>query len=81
MGYKSRLRHRSVHRVDQQQYRVNHGQNPLYLATEVRVSGGVDDVNLSVPVIDRGILGQNCNAALFLEIVAVHSPLGGTGIQ
>jgi hypothetical protein len=40
------------------------------------VAGGVDDVDLGVVIVDRGVLGENGDAALFFEVVGVHDALG-----
>ena len=73
--HKPRLRHRAFDRIDQQQHAVNHRQHALDLAAEVGVTGGVDDVDADAFVIHRGVLGQNGNAALTLEVVRVHDAL------
>jgi hypothetical protein len=36
------------------------------------VAGGVDDVDLDVAVRDGGVLGEDGDAALALQVVAVH---------
>ena len=47
------LRHRPVDRIDQQQYRIDHRQDPLDFAAEVGMAGRVDDVDLVILVTDR----------------------------
>nr|GFD55041.1 hypothetical protein [Tanacetum cinerariifolium] len=37
------LRHRAFRRIDQQDDAVDHRQDPLHLAAEIGVAGGVDD--------------------------------------
>ena len=61
--------------VDQQQDAVDHGQAPLDLAAEVGVTGGVDDVDLHAVVEDGGVLGEDGDALLALEVAGVHDPL------
>src|SRR5690606_33853980 len=73
------LRHRAVHRIDQQQHRVDHRQHALHLATEVGVAGSVDDVDAVAAPVDRGVLGQDGDAALLFLIVGVHYALGQHG--
>ena len=65
----------SLRGVDQQEDAVDHGQAPLDLAAEVGVAGGVDDVDLDPVVDDGGVLGQDGDALLPLEITRVHDPL------
>jgi hypothetical protein len=81
------LRHGTVHRIDQEQHAIDHGEHALHFAAEVRVSGRIDDVDAVITPGDRGILGQDGNAALALQHVAVHGTLGnhlmlaeGTGL-
>ena len=74
------LRHDAFLGVDQQDAAVHHAQDPLHLAAEVGVAGGVDDVDAgvagrAVPQ-HRGRLGQDGDAALALLVVGIHRPLG-----
>jgi len=41
------------------------------------VARGVHNVDLGVTVLDGGVLGQNSDAALTLQIVGVHDTLHG----
>ena len=66
---KTRLGHRAIHGIDQQQHRIHHGQHPLYLSTEISVTGRIHDVNAVVVPIYRSILGKDGNAALALLII------------
>ncbi len=70
------LRQRALRGVDEEQGPVDHRQAALDLAAEVRVAGGVDDVELGLPVADGGVLGENGDALLALEVHRVHDPLG-----
>ncbi len=56
----------------EQDHTVDHVQDALDFAAEVGVAGGIDDVDPGVVPDDRGALGQDGDAALALEIVAVH---------
>ncbi len=74
------LRHDAFLGVHQQQAAVDHAQDPLHLAAEVGVAGGVDDVDPrlargAVPQ-HRGGLGQDGDSPLALLVVGVHGPLG-----
>ena len=62
--------------VHQQQHSVHHGQRPLDLAAEVRMPGGVDDVDQDVVVVNGGVLGEDRDAALPLQVGIVHRPFG-----
>ena len=76
LGDEARLRHRAFDRVDQQQHAVDHRQHALDLAAEVGVAGRVDDVDVRALPLDRAVLRQDGDAALALEVVAVHHALG-----
>ena len=70
------LRQRPFGGVDEQQHAVDHRQHALDLAAEVGVARGVDDVDEQVLVVDRGVLGEDRDAALALEVGVVHRALG-----
>ncbi len=72
----ARLRQRALGRVDQQHHAVDHRQHALDFPTEIRVARRVDDVDDDVLIVNRGVLGQDRDAALALEFVAVHRALG-----
>ena len=74
--HEARLRQRAFGRVDQQHDPVDHRQGALDFAAEVGVARRVDDVDQQVVVVDRGVLRQDRDAALALELVAVHGALG-----
>jgi len=66
------LRHRPLGGVDQKKTSVGHVQHPLHLAAEVGVARRVDDVDRHVAVADGRVLGQDRDALLTLQVVAVH---------
>ena len=67
---------RALGGVDEQDDAVDHGERPLDLATEVGVAGRVDDVQRdSRPDCDRGVLGEDRDALLTLEVARVHDAL------
>ena len=77
------LGQRALGRVDQQDDGVDHRQAALDLATEVGVAGGVDDVDRDAAlggagavVADRGVLREDRDALLALEVAGVHGALG-----
>ena len=73
------LRQRALARVDQQHDAVDHGQPALDLAAEVGVAGGVDDVDRHPAPVDRGVLGQDRDALLALQVAGVHDPVDHGG--
>ena len=75
-GYKFCLGHRTLCGVHEQNNTVNHRQDPLYLGAEVRVTGGVNDVDAQTVPFNRCRFGENRNAALTLQIVAIHGAFG-----
>ena len=80
-GDEAGLRHRPFHRIHQQQHGVHHGQHPLHLAAEVRVAGRIHDVDAAPRMVHRRRLGQNGDAALALQLVAVEGALDDLGAR
>ena len=75
--HKPGLGHRTLSGVHQQDHAVDHLQNTLHLAAKVGVARGVHDVDLGVLVVDSGVLCQNGNAPLPLQVARVHDPVYG----
>ena len=65
----------SFRRVDQEEDPVDHREPPLDLAAEIYVARGVDDVEGDPGVSDRGVLGEDGDALLALEVSGVEHPL------
>ena len=70
---------RALGGVDKQNHTIDHGQCALNLSTEVGVAGGVDDVNNKVFAVlagalpaNGGVLSENGNALLALQIAGIH---------
>ena len=80
------LRQRALAGVDEQHDAVDHRQPALDLAAEVGVAGGVDDVDrhalrgARTGVVDRGVLREDRDPLLALEVAGVHDPLGDAGL-
>ena len=72
----ARLRQRSLARVHEEQHAVHHREPALDLAAEVRVAGGVHDVDLHAAVPNGRVLGQDRDALLALEVHRVHDAIG-----
>ena len=70
------LRQRAFGGVDQHDGAVHHVQDALDLAAEIGVARRVDDVDARAVPDDRGALGEDGDAALALQVVAVHRALG-----
>ena len=70
------LRHRPFGGVDEHDRAVDHRQDALDLAAEIGVAGRVDDIDPHVLPHHRRRLGENGDAALALEVVRIHDPLG-----
>ena len=74
--HEARLRQRPFARVDEQEHAVDHREPALDLAAEVGVARCVDDVERHVAVAHRGVLREDRDALLALEVVRVHHPFG-----
>ena len=72
------LRQRTLGGVDQYQRAVHHVEDALDLAAEIGVTGRIDDIDAGVLPHDRRHLGQDGDAALALEVVAIERALGDT---
>ena len=70
------LRHGALGGVDEEDDAVDHLQYALDLAAEVGVARGVDDVYLVVAVAHGGVLREDRDAALALQVARVHDALG-----
>ena len=75
-GDETGLRHGAFHGVDQQEHGIDHREDALDLAPEVGMPRCVDDIDAPVPPIEGGVLGEDRNAALALEVVRIHHPFG-----
>ena len=71
----SRLRHRSLGRVNEQDNAVDHLEYTLDLAAEIGVSRGVYDIYFRIAVLHGGILRHDGDPALALKVVGVHDSL------
>ena len=71
----ARLRQWALARIDEQQDAVDHRERPLDLAAEVGMPWGVDDVDLHALPPHRGVLGEDRDALLPLEVHRVHHPV------
>ena len=72
LQHEAGLRHGALRRIDEQQNTVDHLEDTLDLAAEIGVARGIDDVDFRSLIMHGGILGQNGNAALTLQIARVH---------
>ena len=70
------LRQRAFGGVDEEHDAVDHFEGALDFAAKIGVAGSVDDVDFAAVVVDGGVLGQDGDAALALELVRVHDALG-----
>ena len=75
LQHETGLGHAALGSVHQQQDAVDHLQHALDLAAEVGVARGIDDIDLDTLVGAGAVLGQNGDAALTLDVTAVHDTL------
>ena len=77
--HEARLWHGPLDGVDEQEHAVAHVEHALDLAAKVGVAGRVNDVDLRLSVAHRGVLREDGDAALALEVVGVHDLMRGRG--
>jgi len=75
---KSRLRHRPIESVHQQQHSISHFQHTLHLSAEVGMAGRIHDVDFELLTIrgcvfDSAVFAEDGNASLPLKRVRVHN--------
>ena len=68
----TRLRQRAFARIHEQHDAVYHLQRAFDLAAKVTVARRVYNVDFNVVIEDGGVLGEDGNAALALELVGIH---------
>ena len=62
-------------RVHEQHDAVDHREHALDLAAEVGVAGRVHDVDVHAVVVHGGVLGEDRDAPLLLDVARVHDSL------
>ncbi len=72
----ARLRKRAFGCVNQKHDAVDHFQGAFHFAAEIGVAGRVDDVDFAALEVDGGVLGEDGDAALALQLIRVHHSLG-----
>ena len=77
LQHETGLGHGAFRSIHQQQNAVDHLQDSLHLAAKVSVAGGIHDVDLHILVTDGGVLRQNGDATLPLQITGVHDSVHG----
>src|SRR5581483_7164192 len=75
----ARLWQRPFGSVDEQQAAVGHREGALDLAAEVGVARRIDQIDLYLARLDGGILGEDGDPALALQLIGVHDQLAGGG--
>src|ERR1700722_2450523 len=75
LQYIARLRQRPFAGVDEHHNAIHHAQCALDFAAKIAVAGRVNNVDLRVVKKKRGILRENGDPALALEVVGIHHAL------
>ena len=74
--HESGLGHGALCRIDKEDNSVYHFKDTLYLATEIGVTGGVDNVDFNILVVNSGILRKDGDTTLTLKVAGVHNSVG-----
>ena len=72
LQHETRLRHRALEGIHQQQASVCHIEHTLHLATEVGVSRSINDIDFCSFPIDGDVLREDCDTSLALQVVAIQ---------
>ena len=79
--HEARLRHRTFHRINEQEATVSHAQHALNFATEIGVAWSIENIDaihlaamlaFTDGVGDGAVLRENGDAALAFERVGIH---------
>jgi hypothetical protein len=76
LEHEAGLGHHALDGVDQQQDAIHHAEHPLHLSPEVGVAGRVHELDPRPLPLDGGGLGEDGDATLPLEVLAVEGALG-----
>jgi hypothetical protein len=66
--------------VDEEDDAVDHRKRSLYLATKIRVTRSVDEVDLDVIPRDRSGLGEDRDTSLAFLVIGVHDSVDHCGV-
>ena len=69
---KFRLRHCPFKGIDEKNDAVDHFQDTLYLAAEIRMAGSIYNIDLDSVVFNRSILGENRDPPFALDRPGIH---------
>ena len=72
LKHKSRLWHRTLKGVNEQQAAICHIEHSLHLASKVGVSRGVYNIDFISVVVYRNILREDCDSTLSFQIIVVE---------
>ena len=66
------LGHRAFKRIHHQHNAIHHFQHTLYLAAEIGMSGGINDVDFGIAIVYGCVFGKNGNPSFPFNITAIH---------
>jgi hypothetical protein len=76
LDHEKGLGHGALLGIDQQHRSVGHAQHPFHLAAEIRMTGGVDNVDEIVPEPVGAVFRGNGYAPLPFKVHGIHQPFG-----
>jgi hypothetical protein len=74
------LGHGAFAGVDQKEHRIHHGEDPLHLAGEIRVSRRVHDVDPVVLPFHGAVFGADGDTPFPFQVARIHEALGDAGV-
>jgi hypothetical protein len=69
------LRHRTFGCIDQHERPIGHAQHALDFAAKIGVARRIDEIDLHALVMQGDVLGEDCDAALALQIVRIEDAI------
>ena len=72
MQHETRLWHRTLEGIDEQQTAVGHVEHTLHLTTKIRVTRGVENIDLHSFPSDGHVFGKDGYPSLALQIIGVQ---------
>src|SRR5262249_36482480 len=75
LQHEARLRHGAFESVHEKEHAVCHLEHPLHFTPEIRMTGGVDEIDARVLELHREVLAHDRDPPLPLEVIGIEDAL------